>query len=646
MSKSRQGRTPERSSATKPCTLAFGERATEAELTVDLDRLLKSRMLVQAASGGGKSYLARGVLEGTAGRVQQIVLDPEGEFATLREKFPFVLASAGAEGDVPASPENAAALCRGLMQLSASAVVDLSELKLADRRRFVRLFVEELMDLQRELWRPLLVVLDEAHRYAPEKGAGEAESTDAVIALASQGRKRGFALAALTQRLSKLHKDVAAELLNVFVGFTQLDVDVGRAADALGFEKRRRQELRDLDHEFFAYGPALAAREPVRVRAAEILTTHPEPGGLTGGVGPVPPAPEEVRSVLDELAQSMSPSEEPPEDSSTGGSETAAQEHRADTAAMERELKRRTNREFDERVEARVAERLEAEVRQATNPLHQRIGELEGAAQEARRTAGHLKDSLTRTLDGEPAANALAPYAATPDEQAPSFGSAKGKGSGNGRGGKSTRGKATRGKASPGSAAETDATKDGNRGSTDGATAVEARSLPEELPAARAEVLGALYDLEALGVASLPRANLAVFAGQGPRSSAFRDHVAALKEAGLVHYPASGQVALTESGRKLMEDADGGEHHPRSLRELHTAWMRRLPDAGGRIVAALVESHPESLTREDLARASNQSERSSAFRDRVAELRTLGLAEYPDTGRVKASALLFPEGLG
>jgi hypothetical protein len=54
-------------------------------------------MLIQANSGGGKSRAIRQLLEQTHGRVQQLVLDPEGEFATLRERFDYVLAGRGAE---------------------------------------------------------------------------------------------------------------------------------------------------------------------------------------------------------------------------------------------------------------------------------------------------------------------------------------------------------------------------------------------------------------------------------------------------------------------------------------------------------------------------------------------------------------------
>ena len=114
-------------------------------------------------------------------------------------------------------------------------MVDLYELKLSDRRRFVKLFLESLIHLPRDLWRPTLVILDEAHIYCPERGSGEAESTEAVISLMSQGRKRGYAGVIATQRLSKLHKDAAAEANNVIIGRTWLDADQVRAGTCLAF---------------------------------------------------------------------------------------------------------------------------------------------------------------------------------------------------------------------------------------------------------------------------------------------------------------------------------------------------------------------------------------------------------------------------
>jgi hypothetical protein len=54
----------------------------------------------------------------------------------------------------------------------------------------VRLFLEALVNAPKKLWHPALVVVDEAHVFCPE--TGEAESGDAVIDLATRGRKRGF----------------------------------------------------------------------------------------------------------------------------------------------------------------------------------------------------------------------------------------------------------------------------------------------------------------------------------------------------------------------------------------------------------------------------------------------------------------------
>ena len=183
---------------------------------IDLDRLVGTRLLIQASSGGGKSYCLRWLLEQTHGRIQQFVLDWEGEFASLRERFAYVLA--GQDGDVPADPRTAGLLCRRLLELSASAVLDLSELPPEDRQCFARGFLHELMHVPRSLWRPLLVAIDEAHHLAPEKGEGEAVSKPAVVALCTQGRKRGYAAVLATQRIAKVTNNALAELLNVLIG--------------------------------------------------------------------------------------------------------------------------------------------------------------------------------------------------------------------------------------------------------------------------------------------------------------------------------------------------------------------------------------------------------------------------------------------
>lgn len=246
-------------------------------LKLDITRLVDTRLLICANSGGGKSWLLRLLVERAAKHVQVIILDPEGEFASLREKVDLALVGAG--GELATDLRSAALLARKLVELSIPAIVDLYDLKLADRRQYVRLFLEALMSVPRQMWHPLLVIIDEAHMFAPERSAGEAESTNAVIALMSQGRKRGFAGVLTTQRISKLHKDAAAETNNVVIGRTWLDNDQARAADLLGFNKATRVVLRDLPAgEFYAFGPALSSDGVVRFTSDQVSTTHPKAG--------------------------------------------------------------------------------------------------------------------------------------------------------------------------------------------------------------------------------------------------------------------------------------------------------------------------------------------------------------------------------
>ncbi len=267
-------------------------------VNLDLTRLADTRMLIQANSSGGKSWVLRLLAEQAAGKMHTLVLDPEGEFATLREKFDFLIV--GKSGDVPVAPRSAALLARKLMELRVSAVLDLYDLKLRERREFVQLFLDALMNMPKELWHPTLVMLDEAHVYCPEKGHGEAQSTEAVIGLLCQGRKRGLCGVLSTQRLSKLHKDAAAETNNVMIGRTWIDVDQKRVKTILG-DVADPTSLREMPHgEFFGFGPAFNLNGTFRFMTDRVQTTHPKPGERHQLAAPQPSA--KIQKHLAELA--------------------------------------------------------------------------------------------------------------------------------------------------------------------------------------------------------------------------------------------------------------------------------------------------------------------------------------------------------
>jgi DNA helicase HerA-like ATPase len=245
----------------------------------DIERLVESRALIQAASGFGKSSLLVEIVEATHPSIQQIIIDPEGEFSVMRKDHDFVIAAAS-NGDALAHPRTAGLLATRLLETKASAILDIYDVKPRERHEFVRCFIESMMNVPKDLWHPVLVFLDEAHLFCPEKGFGESEATDAVIDLAGRGRKRGFTLIAATQRIAKFNKNAAAELNNKFIGSASLDADVKRAAFELGMQpKDALTALRKLKPgEFYAFGPALEQQEPLLFKAYLPSTKLPKAG--------------------------------------------------------------------------------------------------------------------------------------------------------------------------------------------------------------------------------------------------------------------------------------------------------------------------------------------------------------------------------
>lgn len=51
----------------------------DGKVTLDLDKAIESRVLIQANSGGGKSYTGRRFIEQTFGHKQLIIIDPESD---------------------------------------------------------------------------------------------------------------------------------------------------------------------------------------------------------------------------------------------------------------------------------------------------------------------------------------------------------------------------------------------------------------------------------------------------------------------------------------------------------------------------------------------------------------------------------------
>ncbi len=267
---------------------------------VDVAKLIISKALVSANSGGGKSRMLRRIAEQTYGKAQHLIFDPEGDFHTLREHYDYVWF--GPNGDYPVDVESAGQLMTRLLELGENAIIDLSELQVTDkvdlRAEYIKRALESLMKAPKDLHHALLVFLDEIHLWAPEVGSARTSvALAAVIDFFTRGRKKNFGGIAATQRLAALHNSVIAECNNRLIGRTALLADQTRAARELGMPPKPStfETLKNLEPgEFFVYGPALV-KNVTRVWSGNVVTTHPDPGHAM--LPPTPPRAQVKRAL-------------------------------------------------------------------------------------------------------------------------------------------------------------------------------------------------------------------------------------------------------------------------------------------------------------------------------------------------------------
>lgn len=552
-------------------------------IPIDIDKLIGHRLLIQAASGGGKSWLLRLLCEQVAPKVQTLVIDPEGEFSSLRERLDLVLVGAG--GEVPADPKNAKALARKLLELRTSAVIDLYELSHERRHAFVRDFIDALMGAPRSLWRPMLVAIDEAHAYAPERGQGESVASGAIIDLLSRGRKRGFAGVLATQRLSKLHKSAAAECGNLIFGRTS-PIDQERAADLLGIPRKEKGELSRLDvGEWYGVGPMFDSVDPLRFHADRPQTRHPEAGKARQSA---PPAPSKaIQAVASELVDLANRTDDAP----------LTIEEAVETI---KRLKREARAMKPVAASADIGPKIEAAVSRERNRL---AGEAAKRDREWTKVADALKGRLAQVADG---ATKLAEIASR------------------------------NGVAMPAPIAPLAATTPAERRTASSSLAI-AREIVEQsserLGLSRVET--AILTVLAQHSAGMSKGAICIYAGYRPSgdvSSAF----ARLASEGWTARTADG-VKITEAGVAAL-----GPYEPLPTgAELREYWLGRVSPLERALLARLFELHPDGDSKGAIVEAVGykpSGDVSSAW----AKFNRLGWTQRTANG-VKAASFWFEE---
>lgn len=136
------------------------------------EQALKQHIAVVGKTGSGKTYTAKGIVEQLLTALKQVcIVDPTGAWYGLRSSengkkagFP-VMIFGGHHGDAPLPPLSGHACAELVTANGVSCIFDTSGMSVGERTRWA---IDFFGGLYRLIKKPLHLVIDEAHMFAPQ----------------------------------------------------------------------------------------------------------------------------------------------------------------------------------------------------------------------------------------------------------------------------------------------------------------------------------------------------------------------------------------------------------------------------------------------------------------------------------------------
>jgi len=185
--------------------------------------VVASRTYIASETRFGKSHTARKIVEECFGHVGIIIIDPEGEYTSLREKYPFIIIGR----DVPIEVETATLqaqtaefMAQQVLETGSSVIIDLSVTRdVESGKDYVDSFLRRFFHLQTVMKKPYLVLVEEAEDFGPESGSpGSRTCLEISITLSRRGAKRGIGVIFVGHRPAWISKGILSQCPNKAIG--------------------------------------------------------------------------------------------------------------------------------------------------------------------------------------------------------------------------------------------------------------------------------------------------------------------------------------------------------------------------------------------------------------------------------------------
>ncbi|MBT8507119.1 hypothetical protein AZH53_01570 [Methanomicrobiaceae archaeon CYW5] len=255
-------------------------KAAGRDFAIDAQELVTGRTCIIAQSGAGKSWSIAVLCEQLCRyRIGFCLIDTEGEYFSLKDKFDLIWIGADEECDYDIEKANLKEILRESMHSGIPVIYDVSEVAMTDK---VARLAHILYDIATDERQPYLLIVEEADKFIPQSK----DSIKKIEEISRRGRKRGLGMLVATQRPAIVTKNVLSQCNNQIIGKLSIENDL-KAVDLFFGSKREVEELSTLNPgDFFVMGGL--TREKTKMRFAKRETKH---RGLTPLLSPREPSP-------------------------------------------------------------------------------------------------------------------------------------------------------------------------------------------------------------------------------------------------------------------------------------------------------------------------------------------------------------------
>lgn len=601
-----------------------------SSLTLPVE-IVTQAVAILAKRRAGKSYTARRLVEQLVKADQQVVIvDPKGDWWGIRAHrdgngagLPITILG-GERGDVPLEVSGGELVARLVVEERVSALLDLSLFRKGEVATFMAAFLETLYRLKaREAFRtPVMLIIDEADAIAPQKPQpNEARMLGAAEDIVRRGGQRGIGCTMITQRSAVLNKNVLTQV-QVLIALRTIAPQDLKALDAWidvhGTEEQRktlRDSLPSLPiGDAWVWSPGWPNRDGIfeRVHVLQIETFD---SGETPKPGQKRAEPKMLADVdLDAVRRQMA-------DVVERAAAADPKALRARIAQLERDMAAAVKAQVmpDPEELERSRRAGAADVAAGAQKVLRQIIASDSAVRE--RAARAIDQALGQL---KVAADALREPLDVPEIETSIPGAA----------------------GSMGSAAAFALPRPVHVSTPRMRTENVNTSRSGDLTGPEQRVLDALAWWESIGVTAPSKVQVGFVAGYRVGKSVggtFGNILGRLRSEGLIDYPAPSVAALLDAGRSR---ATYPVERP-TTDALHRAVYDRLDGPESRVLAALIESYPSAISKQDAGARAGYNVGPSVggtFGNILGRLRSLGLIDYPAPGQVVALPVLFLEG--